>query len=344
MVVDIEPSTLAAVAAAFLALVAVIALVGSAPRTVTALGVALLLSIALDPVVTRIAARLRARRGVAVGVLAIFATVVASAAAALIAPPTYHQANHLRSDVPHVVQSMTKLPIVGHRLDKAGVPAKTRQWIERLPKRLSGDTTPLRDAAGTAFHGITALLLVLLFTAALLIDGPFLIDHIARALPATTRDNVSKAAIAARDVVGRYVAGSLAVAGIAGLFTLVVGLVLRVPLAPLLAVWVSLWDLVPQIGGAMGGIPFVLLAFTHSPLTGVLCAVLFVLYLQIENNVVQPVLVGRAVQLSPPATMAAALIGVSAGGVVGALLAVPLTGAAKAIYLERRGVITIKQD
>jgi predicted PurR-regulated permease PerM len=64
---------------------------------------------------------------------------------------------------------------------------------------------------------------------------------------------------------------------------------------------------------------------------------MFMLYLQLENNVIQPLLVGRAVQLSPPATMAAALIGVSAGGVVGALLAVPLTGAAKAIYLDRRG-------
>jgi predicted PurR-regulated permease PerM len=128
------------------------------------------------------------------------------------------------------------------------------------------------------------------------------------------------------------------------LFTLIVGLVLRVPLAPLMAVWVALWDLIPQVGGAAGGIPFVLLAFTHSPLTGVLCAVLFMLYLQIENNVVQPLLVGRAVQLSPPATMAAALIGVSAGGVVGALLAVPFTGAVKAIYLERRGVITTKKE
>ncbi|MEY2473459.1 MAG: hypothetical protein QOK28_2788 [Actinomycetota bacterium] len=344
MVVDIEPTTLAAVAAAFLALVALIALVGSAPRTVTAFGIALILSIALDPVVTRLAVRLRARRGVAVGVLAMAATVAAVAASALIAPPTYHQANHLKGDIPHVVKSMTKLPFVGHRLEKAGVPAKTRKWIEGLPKRLSGDTTPLRDAAGTAFNGITALLLVLLFTAALLIDGPFLIDHIARALPPKPRESASKAAIAARDVVGRYVAGSLAVAGIAGLFTLIVGLVLRVPLAPLLAVWVSLWDLVPQIGGAMGGVPFVLLAFTHSPLTGVLCALLFVMYLQIENNVVQPLLVGRAVQLSPPATMAAALIGVSAGGVVGALLAVPFTGAAKAIYLERRGEITIKKD
>src|SRR5689334_13343318 len=95
IVVDIEPTTLAALAAAFVALVAVIALVGSAPRTVTALGVASILAIALDPVVTRISERIGARRGVAVALLALAAAVAASLAAALIAPPTYHQANHL---------------------------------------------------------------------------------------------------------------------------------------------------------------------------------------------------------------------------------------------------------
>ncbi len=336
LVVDVEPATLAALAASFVGLFAIVALVGSAPRTVTALGVASILAVALDPVVTRLAERLRTPRGVAVALLVLAAGVAASLAAALIAPPTYRQANRLSNDVPKVVESMTNLPFVGARLEEAGVPAKAREWIEELPERLSGDATPLRNAAGTAFSGVTLLLLVLLFTAGLLIDGPFLVDHVRRALPARTRTGATRAAVAARDVVGRYVAGSLTVAGIAGLFTLVAGLVLRVPLAPLLAVWVSMWDLVPQIGGAAGGIPFVLLAFTRSPLTGVICAVLFVLYLQLENNVIQPLLVGRAVQLSPPATMAAALIGVSAGGVVGALLAVPLTGAAKAIYLDRR--------
>jgi predicted PurR-regulated permease PerM len=298
--VDLEPATLIRLAAAFLGLAVVTTIVGSAPRTVTALAIA------------------------------------ASLAAALIAPPTIKQANNLSKDVPDVVQSLTKLPVVGPRLEDAGVPEKAREWIEQLPDRLSGDTTPIRNAAGTAFHGATALFLVVLFTSGLLIDGPFLISHAEDLIPFKNRSAVRRASTAARDVVGRYVAGSLAVAGIAGVFTLVTGLALRVPLAPLLAVWVSMWDLVPQIGGAAGGVPFVLLAFTHSPLTGVICAVLFMLYLQLENNVVQPLLVGRAVQLSPPATMAAALIGVSAGGVVGALLAVPTTGAVKAIYLERR--------
>lgn len=336
LVVDLSPTTLFLLAGAFVALLALITVVGSAPRTVTALGIAGILTVALDPVVTRLSAKLNVARGVGVALIGVAAALAASLAAALIAPPTINQANSLRRDVPDVVESMTKLPVIGSRLEDAGVPEKAQTWIEELPDRLSGDTTPLRNAAGTAFHGATALLLVLLFTAALLVDGPFLVRHLESVIPKKNRLGARRAATAARDVVGRYVAGSLAVAGIAGLFTLITGLVLQVPLAPLLAVWVSLWDLVPQIGGAMGGIPFVLLAFTHSPLTGVICAVLFMLYLQIENNVIQPLLVGRAVQLSPPATMAAALIGVSAGGVVGALLAVPLTGAVKAIYLERR--------
>jgi predicted PurR-regulated permease PerM len=336
IVVDIDPKTLAILAGSFMALTAVVTVVGSATKTVTALGIATILSIALDPVVTAISRKLRVNRGIAVFLLALAAAIAAALAAALIAPPTIDQANDLRKEVPDVVQSLTDLAVVGPKLEEAGAPEKVRKWIEELPDRLAGDTTPLQDAAGTAFHGATALLLVLLFTSSLLVDGPFLVRHVQRALSDKARDNIGRAAVAARDVVGRYVVGSLSVAGIAGLFTLVVGLILRVPLAPLLAVWVSLWDLVPQVGGAAGGIPFVLLAFTHSPLTGVICALAFMAYLQIENNVIQPLLVGRAVQLSPPATMAAALIGVSAGGVVGALLAVPLTGAVKAIYLERR--------
>ncbi|MEY2424995.1 MAG: hypothetical protein QOI61_567, partial [Actinomycetota bacterium] len=140
LVVDVEPATLAAVAAAFLGLAVVIALVGAAPRTVTALAVGGILAIALDPVVTRLAARLSVRRGVAVGLLALAAALAASLAAALIAPPTYRQANRLSSDVPQVVESMTNLPLVGRRLADAGVPERAQEWIEKLPDRLAGDT------------------------------------------------------------------------------------------------------------------------------------------------------------------------------------------------------------
>jgi hypothetical protein len=59
--------------------------------------------------------------------------------------------------------------------------------------------------------------------------------------------------------------------------------------------------------------------------------------MNVENHVIQPAIVGRAVNLSPPATMLAALVGGAAAGVPGALLATPLVGAVKAVYLDSRG-------
>ena len=137
-------------------------------------------------------------------------------------------------------------------------------------------------------------------------------------------------------MVGRYVAGSVLVAMMAGTYILVLGLILGVPLAPLAAAWITITNLIPQIGGALGGIPFVLLGLTQGVGTGLACAGGFLIYQQVENNLISPVVIGQVVKLSPPVTMAAALIGVSAGGVVGALIAVPIVGAVKSFYLELR--------
>jgi len=179
---------------------------------------------------------------------------------------------------------------------------------------------------------LTALLAI-----ALLLDGRRLAGMILRLVPPLQRPRARRLGDLGYRAVGRYVAGSLSVAVVAGLFVLALGLAMRVPLAPLLALWVMVWNLVPQIGGAAGGLPFVAFAFTQGAVPGLVCAAAFVLYMQVENNILGPLLVGSAVKLSPPATMVAALIGVSAGGVVGALLAVPITGAAKAVYMELRG-------
>ena len=122
-----------------------------------------------------------------------------------------------------------------------------------------------------------------------------------------------------------------------GAVVLVLGLILGVPLAPIAAIWAMVTNLIPQIGGFLGGSFFVLLAFSASPTKGLLALVLFVLYLQVENNVIQPAIVGQSMNLSPPTTMIAALIGGAVAGVPGALAVTPLVGTAKAIYKGVRG-------
>ena len=334
--VELDWRSVVVVLAAFVVLVAVTALVGSAPRTVAALCVATILALGLNPLVEGVRRRLRLGRPAAVAaVLALAATVVA-VLGLLLVPAAIRQARDLGAELPEVVAELGDLPFVGDDLEEAGVPEEVEEALRDLPDRLAGDTTPLERAARSAADGLLAALVTVLFAITLLVDGERLLRGARRLVPAGHRAKAERTAFVAYEVVGRYVAGSLLVAAIAGVAVLVAGLVLGVPLTPLAAAWVALWDLVPQIGGAAGGIPFVLLGFTQGVGTGLACAAFFVVYLQLENNVLGPLLVGQAVKLSPPATMTAALVGVSAGGVVGALLAVPLVGAAKAVYLELR--------
>ncbi|MFP5375651.1 MAG: AI-2E family transporter [Acidimicrobiia bacterium] len=335
-VVELDWRSVAVVLAAFVALVALTALVRSAPRTVAALGVAVVLALGLDPMVQAVRRRLRLGRAPAVAAVVAGAASVVAVLGLLVLPPAVRQARELGAELPSVVAELGSLPVVGDDLVDAGVPGRVERAVRDLPARLAGDTTPLEDAARSAADAFLAALVTGLLAVTLLVDGERLLRGARRLLPPAARPRAERAASLAYAVVGRYVAGSLMVAGVAGVAVLVAGLALGVPLTPLAAAWVTVWNLVPQIGGAAGGIPFVLLGLTQGVGTGLACAAFFVVYLQVENNVLGPLLVGQAVRLSPPATMTAALVGVSAGGVVGALLAVPLVGASKAVYLELR--------
>ena len=169
-----------------------------------------------------------------------------------------------------------------------------------------------------------------------LLDGEFLVARVRRLVPARHRPQADWIGRTFYKVLAKYFAGSLLVAVLAGVYILAIGLILRVPLAPLAAVWMMVTDLIPQVGGFLGGAVFVLLGVTASPLTGVICLVLYVLYMNFENHILQPAIVGDAVNLSPPTTMLAALVGAAALGVPGAIVGTPIAGTAKGLYMEFR--------
>lgn len=333
---DLDWRTLAALAAAVAGIVVLFGLGRSIPRTLAALAVGSVLTLGLDPLVSRLAERLGGRRGIALGVVLGGFVAAVTLVGVLLVPPAARQARDLGDDLPSVLADLGDLPLVGDSIVDAGVPERLERSIEELPDRLLGEDTPLLQVGQRAADGLLAVTVTLLFVITLLLDGERLLRGLRRLVPVRHRHRADRLGEVTYRVVGKYVAGSLLVAVVAGLCNLVAGLTLGVPLAPLLALWVMVWNLVPQIGGAFGGIPFVLFGFTQGAGTGLACAAYFLVYQQLENNVLGPLLVGQAVKLSPPATMTAALVGVSAGGVVGALLAVPLLGAAKAIYLELR--------
>jgi predicted PurR-regulated permease PerM len=318
--------------------------VRSVPRTLTALAVGLLLALALNPLVDALQRRTSWSRRVSAWLVLVTFGVLFAIGIALVTVPTIHQVQHLDRDIPHVVKDLEDLPIVGKSLRRQNASQQVTNWLHDLPNRLNVNSKPISRAAGSVAGGIAQGFLTLLLASALLIDGEHLVKSTRRLIPEARRPRADRLGALVYEVIGKYIAGSVFVAVLAGVVTLIASLALGVPLAPLIAVWVAMTNLIPQIGGLLGAVPFVLLGTTQGAGTGVACLAIFLVYQNIENHVLQPIIIGRAVSLSPPATMVAALVGVSAGGVVGALFAVPILGAAKAIYLALRDERTDPDD
>ncbi len=334
--IDFDPRSAIPLAIAFAILAISVWFVRSIPRTLSSLAIASLFALALNPLVDRLKRRTGwHRRTAAAAVLTVFG-IVAVTVLALITVPTIREVRDFNEQIPQTVKDLGKLPIVGQRLRDANASEKVQEWLDDVPERLSVDAKPIENAAGAVADGVAAALFTILLAITLLLDGEHIVNGVRRLVPERRRPDADRLGRLVYDIIGRYIAGTLLVAALAGVVMLTGALALDVPLAPLIAVWVAITNPIPQVGGFLGGAVFVLLGVTQGAFIGLACLAIFLVYQHLENHVLQPLIIGRAVRLSPPATMVAALVGVSAGGLVGGLFAIPLLGATKAIYLSAR--------
>ena len=251
------------------------------------------------------------------------------------APQATRSSSALVSDAPEVVASLQKLPLIGPVLEHANASNRVETAIKDLPDRI-GRSRVVERAAAIAGDGLVGLFWTVVILLSALVDGPRLVSAIAVKIPAQHRRQYVRLARAGQNAVARYAAGSALVATLNGLMVLIGALLLGIPLAPVLALWAMAWNFVPQIGGFMGGAPFVLLAFGQGAVTGVIAAIAFIVYQNIENHLIQPTVIGRSIDLPPWVALVSALVGASVGGLLGAVLAVPFVGAVKVMVAEWR--------
>src|SRR5581483_12028452 len=141
--VDLDWRSVLVVLGAFVGLLAVTGIVRETPRTVTALVIAAIIALATDPVVRWVQRTTHVGRSGSVAMVVVVFVAALSGLAALIVPPAVHQAKQLRKQLPHVVHEIGRLPVIGHPLEKADVPAKVQKAIQELPDKLSRNTAPL---------------------------------------------------------------------------------------------------------------------------------------------------------------------------------------------------------
>ena len=226
------------------------------PRTLTAAAIATVLALALNPVVQAAEHVLRhVRRSVAVSAVVVGFALGVVLLSVLLVPPAVREARQLGDAAAEGGQRPRQgAGGVGDDLVRNDVPAKVQRWVEKLPEQLSGHGTAreggpvvgrrraCRHDHGPARHH-------------LLLEGERLVRAMRRLVPAQQRTRADHAAASpTKWSVATWPARSSSRV-LRGVVVLIVGLRVGVPLTPLAAAWVAVRDLVPQIGGAAGGVP-----------------------------------------------------------------------------------------
>ncbi len=335
VLIDLDPWSFVALVLAAALAVAVFTVASTASAMLTGIGVGVLLGVALSPVVSAVQRRWRVSRGIAAAIVGFLLAVGIALVVTMVAPATVRQSRDFSDELPSTVRELYSWPIIGHRLEEADAAQEVEDWIKDAPANI--DDRTLADVGERLLGGVLSALVVLVTAVGVLVDGEIVVRRLRVLVPQTRKDRADRLGRIVYATFGSYFAGSLFVAVLAGLVTLSAGLALGVPLAPVAALWTTFTNLIPQIGGFLGASFFGLLALTQGPVEAVIGLGILVIYQNLENHVIQPAIVGRAVNLSPPATMLAVLVGGAAAGVPGALLATPLVGAVKAVYLDSRG-------
>lgn len=170
------------------------------------------------------------------------------------------------------------------------------------------------------FEAITFIFMIFY----LLIDGSALHRFALIAVPKASRAKVEKISVELGHISGKYIRGNLLISLICFLVIFAGLLVLQVPYALPLAIFAGVFDLLPLIGSTIGAVPAVILAFTISPLTGLLTLALFAAYQAIENNILAPNIYNKVLNLLPFLSFVTVIIGSLMFGIAGAFLALPI--------------------
>jgi predicted PurR-regulated permease PerM len=301
------------------------------------------IALILNPMVVALQHWKVKRRGGAVAIVTLVALVVFLGLAVLFGYPLINGITHFAHALPGYVRSAQDgKGEIGRLFRKYHVESWVKRNSSHLTSLASGLGKPALALGKGAATAILALVAIFSFVVLLLIEAPKIRRSSMRLL---SKERGKKyrhiGKIITRNVSG-YVLGDMMTSIIAGIIVFLTLILVGVPYPFLWALWVALVDFLPTIGGALAGIPTVLFAFAHSLSAGIITAVVFLVYTQVENHVLNPIVMSRTVKINPLLVFAAVLIGADlgawiaglAGGFVAVLLAVPMAATIQVIVRE----------
>jgi predicted PurR-regulated permease PerM len=253
----------------------------------------------------------------------------------LIVPPLVNGVTDLSDNLPGYVDDLRHNQTFRDYDNRYHITAKLRDQAQQLPSKLGDAAGTLRDVTVGVFNRFVQLFSILVITFFLVKDGHRLLNFVYGQVPPASARRMRKIAGDISDAISGYVFGNFVISILAGLVTYVTLRLLGVPFALPLAILFGFFDLIPLVGATLGGILVgIVVAFVYFPVGLIVWAAVLILYQQVENNLIQPVVYGKAVQLHPLIVIIAILIGAALLGVLGALIAIPAAAAVQAVVRD----------
>jgi predicted PurR-regulated permease PerM len=277
------------------------------------------------------------KRGWAVTIILVAALLVIIAFLALVIPAIVRETGNLIEKAPtYLASEEGKASIFGKLDAQFDLQQKLKDLAPKVPDAAIGFA---KSFGSLIFNFLTVLILTSIFAIRL----PSMKKGIARLLRREQREDFDEILEESIDRVGGYVVGNLATSAIAGGFTFIYCLLpfVGLPYGAALGFGMALFDLIPTIGALLGLVAITLVAlFAKGAGWAIVTAVVFILYQQIENYVIQPRVMKKAIDMSPGAVIIAVMIGGSVAGIVGSLLALPIAAiikiAVNELFIEER--------
>lgn len=284
---------------------------------------AVIVAMVLDPAV-RILNRWGMRRSVSSTIVFLVALVVFSIVVFSVTQPLYSAGVRFSHELPSLVnQAQTGTGRFGSIIKSLHVDSFVQANASKLTSLLTSASGPAFGAAKTVLSGLAGIVTIFLLALFIEIEAPALFAAISEFAGPEKRDLVFRVRERlVRAIIG-YVLGNVATSVIAGVVVYVTLAVLGVPFAVVIAVWVALVDLLPLVGGLLAGVPTVLLALLHSTVDGIIVAVVFIVYQQLENHVLNPLVMAKTVRLNALWVLISVLVGAHLLGFVGAIIGIP---------------------
>ncbi|WP_031168342.1 AI-2E family transporter [Streptomyces durhamensis] len=326
-----------------LATYVVLELVVHARRVLIWAVIALLLAVSLHPAVEALQRRVpRCRRSGATLLVFLAAAVAVGAVVALFVIPLAQEGSRLAGRLPAMISdAQAGRGPVGNLLQRTHALRYVQRHQAQIRAYATGLSTPalkfIRGAATTVTGALTIFVLAYL----MVLEGPKAIERSLALVDTASAARIRRVGAACARTVNGYLTGNLLISLICGLLTYVMLLVSGVPFAGLLALFVAVTDLIPLVGATIGAVVASAVAFVHSLPAGIGAIVFFIVYQQAENHLLQPLILSRTVKLNPLTVLLAILIAAEVAGILGALLAIPVTGVIQVVlgdlWAHRKG-------